>query len=76
MEREYFGEEAPPPVAEQIAEAVVPSDEARLERLLRGVVHTILATYRLERGERLVRRQRRGRVSRLQSICPSSTSNP
>ncbi len=75
MEREYIGEEGPPPVAEQIVESAVQSDEDRLERLLRGVVHTILATYRLGQGKRLVRRQRRSRAGRLQSACPGCMSH-
>ena len=74
MEREYITEEEPPPGVELIAEPPVKSDEDRLEGLLRGVVHTILATYRVGRGRRLVRSHRRGRAGRLKGVCAGDSN--
>ena len=74
MEREYIDEDEPPPSVELISEAPVESGEDRLERLLRGVVHTILATYRLDGKRRLQRRSRTGRLGR-KSSCALDLSN-
>ena len=60
MERELIEEDAPPRVGETPVEAPARVEEDRLEQLLRGVVHTLLATYRLRE-----RSPRRGAASRL-----------
>lgn len=69
MEREPIGEDQPPPRVEMAPEYAVQHEAERLERLLGGLVHTLLATYRIGGNPRLRRhaaqRRRRGRLPKL-----------
>ncbi len=69
VEREPIGEDEPPRSIEVAVEYVAQGDMERLERLLGGIVHTVLASYRVGGNQRLRRhatqRRRRGRLPQL-----------
>lgn len=73
MERELISEDDPPLTTSVAMEFGEYAEVERLEQLLRGIVHTLLATYRIADsriGRHARRRRRRGRL--LEAGCISA----
>lgn len=72
MERDYMGDDAVP-VVDVAIDTVEQNEHDRLERLLRGVVHTIMATHRVamppDPQRNVSKRHRRSRRSQTIGTC-------